>query len=101
MNPNLAIGTNRNWRSPMKRTMRAFCLVAVALLFTACSSGPSLHEQLMTGQWEGEMQGFPLTLEYTETEINIVGMGMSIPYQLEGDKMSFEVPGAGEMVMAI
>lgn len=85
----------------MKRTMKAFCLVAVALLFTACSSGPSLQEQLMTGQWEGEMQGFPLTLEYTETDINVVGMGMSIPYQLEGDKMSFEVPGAGEMVMSI
>lgn len=85
----------------MKRTMKAFCLVAAALLFTACSSSPSLQEQLMTGQWEGEMQGFPLVLEYTETEINVVGMGMSFPYQLEGDQMSFEVPGQGTMVMTV
>ncbi|MEX1032461.1 MAG: hypothetical protein WDZ30_03805 [Cellvibrionaceae bacterium] len=85
----------------MKRTMKAFCLVVVALLFTACSSGPSLQEQLMTGQWEGEMQGFPLTLEYTETDINVVGMGMSLPYELDGNEMSFEVPGQGTMVMTV
>lgn len=85
----------------MKRMLKAFCLVAVATLFAACSSGPSLQEQLMTGQWEGEMQGFPLTLEYTETDINIVGMGMSLPYQLEGDQMSFEVPGQGTMVVKV
>ncbi|MCW8196707.1 hypothetical protein F6455_18090 [Proteobacteria bacterium 005FR1] len=85
----------------MKRMLKAFCLVAVAALFVACSSGPSLQEQLMTGQWEGEMQGFPLTLEYTETDINVVGMGMSLPYQLEGDQMSFEVPGQGTMVVTV
>lgn len=85
----------------MKRTMKAFCLVAATLLFAACSSGPSLQEQLMIGQWEGEMQGFPLTLEYTETDINVVGMGMSLPYKLEGDKMSFEVPGQGTMEMTV
>lgn len=85
----------------MKRITKAFCLVAATLLFAACSSGPSLQEQLMTGQWEGEMQGFPLTLEYTETDINVVGMGMSLPYQLEGNQMSFEVPGQGTMVMTV
>lgn len=85
----------------MKRTLKAFCLVAVAVLFSACSSGPSLQEQLMTGQWEGEMQGFPLTLEYTETDINVVGMGMSLPYQLEGDQLSFDVPGQGTMVVKV
>lgn len=85
----------------LQATFKAFCLVALAVLFTACSSGPSLQEQLMTGQWEGEMQGFPLTLQYTETDIEVVGMGMSLPYKLEGDQMTFEVPGQGEMVVTV
>lgn len=85
----------------MKSTMKAFCLVVATLLFAACSTAPSLHEQLMTGQWEGEMQGFPLTLKYTETEMHVVGMGMSLPYQLDGDTMTFEIPGQGSMEMKV
>ncbi|MGQ9426726.1 hypothetical protein ACXYTJ_12295 [Gilvimarinus sp. F26214L] len=85
----------------MKRFLKSLSVATVVLLFAACSTAPSLQDQLMAGQWEGEMQGFPLTLEYTETDINVVGMGMSLPYKLEGDEMSFEVPGQGTMVMKI
>lgn len=88
----------------MKPIIKALGVAIVTLLFAACSttSGtPSLHEELMTGQWGGEMQGFPLVLEYTESEINIVGMGMSLPYTLNGDEMTFEVPGMGSMVVKI
>ncbi|MGH1472541.1 MAG: hypothetical protein ACRBCS_15255 [Cellvibrionaceae bacterium] len=86
----------------MKQTIKALLITAVALLFVACSSGgPTLQENLMTGAWEGEMQGFPLTLKYTETDIEVVGMGMSLPYSLEGDQMSFEVPGQGPMTFTV
>jgi len=85
----------------MKQTIKALLITAVALLFVACSSGPTLQENLMTGAWEGEMQGFPLTLKYSETEIEVVGMGMSLPYSLEGDQMSFEVPGQGPMSFTV
>jgi len=42
-----------------------------------------------------------LTLKYSETEIEVVGMGMSLPYSLEGDQMSFEVPGQGPMSFTV
>jgi len=88
----------------MKSITKALSIAVITLLFAACSttSGPAtLHQELMTGQWAGEMQGFPLVLEYTESEINIVGMGMSLPYTLSGDEMTFDVPGMGSMVVKI
>lgn len=88
----------------MKSILKAVGIAVFSLLFAACAttSGPaSLHQQLMTGQWEGEMQGFPLVLEYTETDIVVVGMGMSLPYQLDGDEMTFDVPGMGSMTVKI
>lgn len=86
----------------MKQTIKALLIATVALFVVACSSGgPTLKENLMTGSWEGEMQGFPLTLKYTETDIEVVGMGMSLPYTLEGDQMTFEVPGQGPMTFTV
>jgi len=85
----------------MKSTITALVFAAAAIMVAACSTGPTLKENLMTGQWEGEVQGFPVTLEYTETDINVVGMGMSMPYTLEGDQLSFEVPGQGAMVFEV
>lgn len=82
----------------MKNMIRALTLSMLAVLMVACSSGgPSLKENLMTGQWEGEVQGFPVTLKYNETEIEVVGMGMTMPYTLEGSTLSFDVPGQGPM----
>lgn len=86
----------------MKSFLKVLSLTVATLLFVvACSSGPTLKEQLMMGEWEGEVQGFPVTLKYTETEIEVVGMGMSLPYTLEGDQMTFEVPGQGAMSFTV
>ncbi|GAB1266376.1 hypothetical protein NBRC116493_32870 [Aurantivibrio infirmus] len=85
----------------MKTFIKACSLFAVALLFTACSSAPTLQEQLI-GAWEADFPGVgPITLIYSETEITAEGFGISFPYTLEGDKVSFEAPGQGLTVSTI
>jgi len=79
----------------MKTFLKACSLLAVALLFTACSSAPTLQDQLL-GSWEADFPGVgPITLVYSETEITAEGFGISFPYTLEGNKVSFEAPGQG------
>ncbi|GAB1259055.1 hypothetical protein NBRC116494_35570 [Aurantivibrio plasticivorans] len=74
----------------------------IALSFTACSlMEPSLQENMMTGEWEGEVSGFPVTLKFSETEFEVVGMGMTMPYTLEGNEISFDVPGQGPMEFTV
>jgi len=85
----------------MKNFFKVLCLTAVTLMFVACSSGPNLKDDLMTGQWEGEVQGFPVTLKYGETDIEVVGMGMSLPYSLEGDQLTMDIPGQGPMTATV
>lgn len=81
----------------MKKSFHVLCLVAAALLFAGCASKPpSLDEQIL-GSWQGSIQGFDVTLIYSENEITVDGFGMSFPYTLEGNEISMDVPTQGMM----
>lgn len=70
----------------------AIVIVLTGLLF-ACASTSINHGEMMLGKWDTEIQGFPLTLAFSGTEIEVVGMGQSIPYTIAGDVISFDFQG--------
>ncbi len=84
----------------MKSPLKLISLIAISLLFTACASTPSLSDQIL-GSWSGNMQGFDVTLIYSESEITVDGFGMSFPYTVEGSQISMDVPQMGMMTMDV
>jgi len=76
----------------LTRSYKLFAVVCLSAFLFACASTPNYSEYIL-GQWDTEISGFPITLEYSDTEISVIGFGQSIPYVLEGNTISFEFQG--------
>lgn len=76
----------------LSRTYKMFTVLCLSAFLYACASTPNYAEYII-GQWDTEISGFPVTLEYSADEITVVGFGQSIPYTLEGNTISFEFQG--------
>ncbi len=85
----------------MKTIYQSAIAALMALLIVGCASAPSLSEQIV-GQWEGEVMGNYLTFEYSESDVTVVGMGISFKYKLEGDQITLlDVPMIGTRTATI
>jgi hypothetical protein len=76
----------------LTRAYKLFAIACLSALLFACASTPNYSEYVL-GQWDTEVSGFPVTLEFSDTEISVIGFGQSIPYKLEGNTISFEFQG--------
>jgi hypothetical protein len=72
---------------------RLAVLIALTVILAACASTSVNHSEMIMGKWDTEIQGFPLTLAFSGTEIEIIGMGQSIPYTMAGDMIAFDFQG--------
>jgi hypothetical protein len=72
---------------------RLAVLIALTAILAACASTAVNHSEMIMGKWAPDIQGFPLTLAFSGTESEIVGMGQSIPYTIAGDVISFDFQG--------
>jgi len=92
----------------MTTTIRLISIAATIAVLCACTTTPSTSEvsngntasvpavslkSRMVGSWNGEINGMPMDLEYTESAIKIPSYGMELPYQLDGDVLTVEVMG--------
>ncbi len=77
----------------LSRNTRFFLLICLVGLLQACAStGPNYSEYLI-GQWDTNINGFPVVVEYTEGTVGVVGFGEPVPYTLEANVISFEFQG--------
>lgn len=69
--------------------MNRLAILPVALglaLTSACSLLAPAPEQQIIGAWQAEVGGYPVTVSYTETTVQ-VGTADPVGYSLEGDKL--------------
>lgn len=76
----------------LSKARLAVVIVLTGFLF-ACASTAVNHGEMILGKWDTELQGFPLTLDYNGTDIEVIGMGQSLPYSIEGDVIKFDFMG--------
>ena len=76
----------------LARSYKLFAVACLSVFLFACASTPNYSDYII-GQWDTEISGFPVTLDFSDTEISVVGFGQSIPYTLEGNTISFEFQG--------
>lgn len=84
----------------LRKTRLAVLFFAVGLL-AACATTGFNYQEYLVGQWTTEINGFPVTVEYTDTTVGIVGFGEPVPYTLEGDRISFEFQGPQTSTIAM
>lgn len=81
--------------------MNKISLVAVSLsllMLSGCAVfRPDPGEEII-GRWQTNVGGFPVTVEYTE-EVVRVGNHPGVPYQLEGDRLTFNQGGSQERIV--
>ena len=81
------------------RFNRCLPLILCALLLQACASSAPVpvvasdYSEYLLGQWNTQMNGFPVRVEYTRTTIGVVGFDRQVPYTLEENVISFEFQG--------
>ena len=79
--------------NPIPRKTRLAALFFALGLQAACATTGFNYQEYLVGQWSTEINGFPVTVEYTDTTVGIVGFGEPVPYTLAGDRISFEFQG--------
>lgn len=71
----------------MKNRITAILVLASIFLFTACAStkvqSPS---EVILGKWDLNAQGMSLVVNINDTQLELVGMGMSFDYKWVDDK---------------
>jgi hypothetical protein len=88
--------------NPVLRKTRLAALLFALSLLGACATTPGFnYQQYLAGQWSTEINGFPVTVEYTDATVGIVGFGEPVPYTMEGDRISFEFQGPQTSTIAM
>lgn len=75
------------------RSIKFAVLVCLTGFVVACASTSVNYAEKILGKWDTEVNGFPITVDISETEIGVVGFGQSIPYNLAKDVISFDFQG--------
>ncbi|MBT4519747.1 MAG: hypothetical protein HOC23_07060 [Halieaceae bacterium] len=73
--------------------VRRLALICMTSMLFACASTSVNYSEYMKGQWDTQIQGFPVVVEFTESTVGVVGFGAPIPYTLEGNTISFDFQG--------
>jgi hypothetical protein len=88
----------------LRKTRLAALLFAVSLL-AACATPVTdtgfNYQQYLVGLWSTEINDFPVTVEYTDATVVIVGFGEPVPYTMAGDRISFEFEGPQTSTIAM
>lgn len=75
------------------RSLKFAVLVCLTGFMVACASTSVNYAEKILGKWDTDVNGFPITVEISETEIGVVGFGQSIPYSLAENVISFDFQG--------
>ena len=80
-------------------------LILLALVLNGCMTAKPAAR--IIGSWDGQLHGFPIVLEYTQTTVGISGKE-PVPYSIDGDIITLatenaqiyrvEFPARSEMV---
>lgn len=84
---------------PLKKLITLAMFMAIASSCTTMAQQPTPAERLI-GTWNVNMQGQNMTLSYDGSNIN-AGQGMMIPYSMEGNQMTADIPNQGRQVFTI
>jgi len=92
-------------KNHLKAGAHAVGLLLLALLLNGCVTAKPAAR--IIGSWDGQLHGFPIVLEYTQTTVGISGKE-PVPYSIDGDVITLttesgqtyrvEFPARGEMI---
>jgi len=74
------------------------CAILLLSLLQSCATATVDTGAQMVGQWQSSLGGFPIVIEYSEGMVK-VGSHDAVPYQLNGDQLSFPESGAQGMTV--